>query len=57
MKRAQRAPFEGFDAVHGVVHRTGRASGVKNIIYFAAIERLVDVNLAKLKTTFVAQMM
>jgi len=56
MKRAQRAHFESFYTVHSVVYGTGRAGKVKNIIYLAAIKRLVDVNLAKFKPRFVAKM-
>src|SRR5439155_23225841 len=40
-----------------VVHRASRAGEVKYIIDSSAIERLVDVNLAKFKPTFIAQML
>ncbi len=42
--------------MHSSVHRTAWADEITNIVRFAAIERLVDVNLAKSKPRFVAQM-
>src|SRR5438067_674838 len=54
---SQRSGFESFDSMNGVVHRTRRAGEVKYVIDSSAIERLVDVKLAKFKPAFVAQML
>ena len=54
---SQRSRFESFDSMNGVVHRTRRAGEVKYVIDSSAIERLVDVKLAKLKPAFVTQML
>ena len=56
VKRAERAYSKSFNTMYGVVHGAGGAGKVKNIIDFAAIERGSDVEFAKLKLRFVAEM-
>ena len=43
------------DSVHGVIHRTGGAGEVEDVIHRAAVERLIDINLPKFKAGFVSQ--
>src|SRR5580704_13357038 len=55
MHGAEGADFEGLNAVLHVIHWTRGAGEVKNVIYFSAVEGLVDIELAKLEAGVVAQ--
>ena len=42
--------------MNGIVHRASGAGKMKNVIYFPAVKRLIDVDFPKFKTSFVAKM-
>ena len=50
VKRAQGTDLESGDAVQGVIHRTGGAGEVENVIDFTAVEGLVDIDTAEVQT-------
>ena len=43
--------------MEAIVHGASGTGKVKNVIHFAAVKRLINVDLPKLKTSFVAEMM
>src|SRR6266568_4859284 len=57
MKCAQGSNLKRLDAVHGVIDRAGGTCKMENVIDWAAIERLVDVDILKLETRIVAQVL
>ena len=42
--------------MNAIVHGTGGAGKVKNVIHFPAVKRLINVDLPKFKASFVAEM-
>src|ERR1051326_6960707 len=57
MQRAERTGFQRLNAVLHVVHGAGRTGKVENVVHLAAIEWLVDIQLAELKSRIPAQML
>src|SRR5581483_2522378 len=57
MKRAQRSNFQGSNAVGHVIYRAGGAGKVKDIIHFAAIKGLTNVELPELKAAVILQVL
>ena len=55
MERAVRPNLHRLDAVYGVVHRAGWTGEVKDVIDFAAIEGLIDVDFTQLEAAVITQ--